>query len=180
VWQLNLIIMKKGKLIILMIGLVVSGLTSVNAQSKKEKIQMLTRRTDSLQRVLAFRNESVILLQVKLAKLEGIKEAHNEEIQRLENKNDSLKELLIARNMTIESQASKIAQLNTDLNGLQAQQKDWASKNEALAAELNSLKPKPVDAGVALKEAKTADVPKEEVKTGNVVSGNKPNPAIKN
>ncbi|MDB5023801.1 MAG: hypothetical protein JWP78_1556 [Mucilaginibacter sp.] len=173
-------IMKRGKLVILMIGLVVSGLTSVHAQSKKEKIEMLTRRTDSLQRLLSFKNESVIALQVKLARLEGIKEAHNEEIQRLEGKSDSLKELLIARNATIESQAAKIAQLNTDLNGLQAQQKDWASKTEALTAELNSLRPKPVDAGITLKEAKAADTPKEEIKTGNVVSGNKPNPPIKN
>ncbi|MDB5153761.1 MAG: hypothetical protein JWR54_2512 [Mucilaginibacter sp.] len=172
--------MKKGKLVILMIGMVVSGLTSVNAQSKKEKIEMLTRKTDSLQRLLSFKNESVIVLQIKLSRLEGIKEAHNEEIQRLENKTDSLKELLIARNMTIESQTSKIAQLNTDLNGLQAQQKDWASKNEALATELNSLKPKPVDVGTVPKETKTADIPKEEAKSGNVVSGIKPNPPIKN
>jgi chromosome segregation ATPase len=172
--------MKRGKLVILMIGMVVCGVTSANAQSKKEIIEMLTRKTDSLQKVLSVKSESLVQLQVKLARLEGTADAHNEEIKRIENKADSLKELLVARNMTIESQASKIAQLNTDINGLQAQQKDWTSKNEALATELNSLKQKPDNAGTTLKDAKPTDTTKGEVKTGNTVTDNKPKPEIKN
>jgi septal ring factor EnvC (AmiA/AmiB activator) len=180
VWQLNTIIMKRGKLVILMIGIVLSGITNAYAQSKKEKIELLTRRADSLEKVLSTKNENLVQLQIKLARFEGATDAHNEVIKRLENKADSLKELLIARNTTIESQASKITQLTTDINGLQAQQKDWTSKNEALALELNSLKPKPADAGIALKEVKPADPPKADAKAANVVSDNKPNPQVKN
>jgi len=172
--------MKRGKLVILMIGMVVCGVTSANAQSKKEKIEMLTRKTDSLQKVLSVKSENLVQLQVKLARLEGTADAHNEEIKRLENKADSLKELLVARNMTIESQASKIAQLNTDINGLQLQQKDLTSKNEALTVELNFLKQKTGDPGIALKDAKPADTAKGEVKSGNAISDNKPKPEIKN
>jgi chromosome segregation ATPase len=180
VWQLNIIIMKRGKLVILLIGIVAFGITSAYAQSKKEKIELLTRKTDSLEKVLSIKNESLVQLQVKLARLEGATDAHNEVIKRLENKADSLKELLIARNTTIESQTAKITQLTTDISGLQAQQKDWTSKNEALAVELNSLKPKPADAGLPPKDTKTADPPKTDAKAVNVVPDNKPNPQVKN
>jgi chromosome segregation ATPase len=166
--------MKTGKLVILMIGMVVSGIVSVNAQSKKERIELLTRKTDSLEKILSVKNESLVQLQVKLARLEGTADAHNEQLKRFENKADSLKEMLIARNITIESQASKITQLSTDVNGLQTQQKEWASKNEALTLELNSLKQKPGDAGVVLKDVKPADPPKEDIKAVN-----KPDTAIK-
>lgn len=167
--------MKTGKLVILMIGMVVSGIVSVNAQSKKERIELLTRKTDSLERVLSVKNESLVQLQVKLARLEGTADAHNEQLKRFENKADSLKAMLIARNVTIESQASKITQLSTDINGLQTQQKEWASKNEALTLELNSLKQKPGDVGIVLKDVKSAEPPKEELKAVT-----KPEPAIKN
>lgn len=173
--------MKKGKLVILMIAMVVSGLAGANAQSKKEKIEMLTRKMDSLEKMLSVKNESLVQLQVKLAKQEGTTDAHNEEIKRLENKTDSLKGMLISRNMTIESQASKITQLNADLSGLQAQQKDCTSKNEALAAELATLKQKPGDTGTTVSDAKPADPSKkEDPKAANPVSGNKPTPIIKN
>ena len=167
--------MKRGKLVILMIGMVVSGIASVNAQSKKERIELLTRKTDSLEKTLSVKNESLVQLQVKLAKMEGTTDAHNEQIKRLENRADSLKEMLIARNITIESQASKITQLSTDVNGLQTQQKEWATKNEALTLELNSLKQKSGDVGVVLKDVKPADPPKEDIKAVN-----KPDTPIKN
>jgi chromosome segregation ATPase len=177
--------MKRGKLVILMIGVVVSGMTSVYAQSKKEKIEMLTRKMDSLEKALSVKNESLVQLQIKLARMEGTTDTHNEEIKRLENKADSLKEALIVRNMTIESQASKITQLNTDISELQAQQKDWTSKNDALTDELNSLKQKPNDAGVttdkdSVKDSKSTEPPKEERKAGSIATSNKPDPAIKN
>ncbi|MDB5032429.1 hypothetical protein, partial [Mucilaginibacter sp.] len=96
--------MKKGKVVILMIGMVVSGIISAGAQSKKEKIEMLTQKTDSLEKTLSLKNESIVQLQIKLARLEGTKDAHNEQIKRFENKADSLKEELIVTNMTIENQ----------------------------------------------------------------------------
>ena len=173
--------MKRGKLVILMIGVVVSGMTSAYAQSKKEKIEMLTRKMDSLEKVLSVKNESLVQLQIKLARMEGTADTHNEEIKRLENKADSLKEALIVRKMTVESQASKITQLNADIGGLQAQQKEWTSKNDALTAELNSLKQKPGDAGVTtVKDSKSTESPKEGEKAGNIATSNKPDPAIKN
>ncbi|WP_426669624.1 hypothetical protein ACPPVU_25835 [Mucilaginibacter sp. McL0603] len=173
--------MKRGKLVILVIGVVISGMTSVYAQSKKERIEILTRKTDSLEKALSVKNESLVQLEIKLAKLEGTTDTHNEEIKRLENKADSLKEALIVRNMTIESQGSKITQLNKDINGLQAQQKEWTSKNDSLTVELNSLKQRPGDAGVTtVKDSKSTESPKEERKAGSVATSNKPDPAIKN
>lgn len=177
--------MKRGKLVVLMICTVMIGLTNAFAQSKKEKIEDLTRKVDSLQKLLSAKNESLVQAQIKLAKLEGTRDTHNEEIQRLENKVDSLKDALITKNMTVESQASKIAQLNSDISGLQARQKEWASKNDTLAAELNSLKQKPAGAPAttvkdSVKEAKSPAAPKEEERAGNTTTGNKQDPIVKN
>ena len=55
------------------------------------------------------------------------------------------------------------------------QQKEWATKNEALTLELNSLKQKSGDVGVVLKDVKPADPPKEDIKAVN-----KPDTGIKN
>ena len=178
--------MKTGKLVILIICMAMIGLTSAFAQSKKEKIEDLTKKVDSLQKSLSVKNESLVQTQIKLAKLEGTRDTHNEEIQRLENKADSLKEALITKNMTVESQASKIAQLNKDRIGFQAQQKEWTSKNDTLVAQLNSLKQKPSDAGATttvkdpVKDTtKPAGPPKVEEKA--VTSPvNKPDPIVKN
>lgn len=177
--------MKRGKLVIVMICMVTFGLTDAFAQSKKEKIEDLTRKVDSLQKSLSAKNESLAQTQIKLAKLEGTKDAHDEEIKRLENKTDSLKDALITRNMTVESQASKIAQLNTDISGLQAQQKQWTSKNDTLTAQLNSLKSKPNDAQAttvkdSVQDPKQTGVRKEEGKTGNLPAANKQDPIVKN
>ena len=178
--------MKTGKLVILIIYMVMIGLTTAFAQSKKEKIEDLTKKVDSLQKSLSAKNESLVQTQIKLAKLEGTRDTHNEEIQRLESKTDSLKEALITRNMTVESQASKIAQLNKDLTELQAQQKEWTSKNDTLVAQLNSLKQKPNDTATTttvkdpVKDTtKPAGTPKVEEKA--VTSpGNKQDPIVKN
>lgn len=179
--------MKTGKLVILMICVVMFGLTNAFAQSKKEKIEILTKKVDSLQKALSAKNENLVQVQLKLAKMEGTRDAHDEEIKRLENKADSLREALITRNMTVESQASKIAQLNKDLSGLQAQQKEWTSKNDTLAAQLSTLKQKPNDATVTttvkdpVKDiTKQTAPPKEEGKARNQPIGNKQDPIVKN
>lgn len=177
--------MKRGKLVAVMICIATFGLTNALAQSKKEKIEALTKKVDSLEKALSVKNESLIQTQIKLAKMEGTRDAHDEEIKRLENKTDSLKDALITRNMTIESQASKIAQLNKDLSGLQAEQKEWASKNDTLTAELNSMKQKPNDAPVgsvkdSVQAPKQAGVLKEEGKTGNSPAVSKQDPIVKN
>lgn len=177
--------MKREKLVIVMICMAMFGFSSTFAQSKKEKIEDLTKKVDSLQKSLFAKNESLVQTQIKLAKLEGTRDTHNEEIQRLENKADSLKEALITKNMTVESQASKIAQLNKDLTGFQAQQKEWTSKNDTLVAQLNSLKQKPNDAvATTVKDpvkdtTKPAGTQKEEEKA--VTSpGSKQDPIVKN
>jgi chromosome segregation ATPase len=186
-WHLNLIDMKRGKLVILMICMVIFGLTNAFAQSKKEKIEGLTKKVDSLEKALSVKNESLVQTQIKLAKLEGTRDTHNEEIKRLEDKADSLKEALITKNMTVESQASKIAQLNADISGLQAQQKEWTSKNDTLTSQLNSLKPKPSDIPATtttikdpVKDVKSPGVLKEEGKAGNTTTGKKQDPIVKN
>src|SRR5579859_5272427 len=172
--------MKRGKLAALIIFMVVFGLTNAFAQSKKEKIEALTKKIDSLQKALSAKNESLVQAQIKLAKMEGTRDAHDEKIKRLENKTDSLKDALITKNMMIESQASKIAQLNKDLSGLQAEQKEWTSKNDTLSAELNSLKQKSSDAKATSVKDSVHDpkqpqpgVQKDEGKAGNPPVGNK-------
>ncbi|HEY8783317.1 MAG TPA: hypothetical protein VIM16_16950 [Mucilaginibacter sp.] len=172
--------MKNGKLVILMIGMAVSGITFVNAQSKRERIEMLTRKTDSLERVLSIKNENFVRLQIKLARLEGAADAYTGWIKQIEARADSLQAVLTAKTVTIESQTSKITQLTAVINGLQTAQKDWESKNEALTTEMNSMKQKPGDTGIAVKETKQVDPPKEEAKTGTVVTGNKPDQPVKN
>lgn len=177
--------MKRGNLVAVMICIATFGLTNAFAQSKKEKIEALTKKVDSLQKVLSAKNESLVQVQIKLAKMEGTRDAHDEEIKRLENKTDSLKDALFTRNMTIESQASKIAQLNKDLSGLQAEQKEWTSKNDTLTAELSSLKQKPNNAQAAsVKDSgqapKQTGVLKEEGKAGNPPAFNKQDPIVKN
>jgi len=183
--------MKRGKLVVLMNCMVMFGLTNAFAQSKKEKIEALTKKVDSLQKVLSAKNESLVQVQLKLAKMEGTRDAHDEEIKRLENKTDSLKDALITRNMTVESQASKIVQLNKDLSSLQAQQKEWTSKNDTLTTQLNSLKQKPGDAPTTtlkdsvkdsnpVKDSKSTGTPKEEGKATNTTIGNKQEPIVKN
>ena len=183
--------MKRGKAVILMICLVMFGLTNAFAQSKKEKIEALTKKVDSLQKVLSAKNESLVQAQIKLAKMEGTRDAHDEEIKRLENKTDSLKDALITRNITVESQASNIAQLNKDLSDLQAQQKEWISKNDTLTAQLNSVKQKPAEAPTTtvkdsvkapnpVKDPKSTGAPKEEGKAVNPPAGNKQDPIVKN
>lgn len=177
--------MKRGKLIAVMICMVMFGLTNAFGQSKKEKIEALTKKVDSLQKILSAKNESLVQVQIKLAKMEGTRDAHNEEIKRLEDKTDSLKDALITRNMTVESQASKIAQLNTQITTLQAQQKEWTSKNDTLTAQLSSQKQKPSDAGAAttkgpVKDPKPTGAPKDEGKAANPPVGNKQDPIVKN
>lgn len=183
--------MKRGKLVVLMISVAMFGSINAFAQSKKEKIEALTKKADSLQKVLSAKNESLVQAQIKLAKMEGTRDAHDEEIKRLENKTDSLKDALIKRNMTIESQASKITQLNKDLSGLQDQQKEWTSKNDTLTAQLNLLKQKPGDAGTTtvkdsakdvnpVKDSKSPEASKEEGKATNTTTGNKQEPIVKN
>jgi len=156
--------MKTRKIALLVIGLAMAAITGVYAQSKKEKIELLTRKVDSLEKALSAKNESVVQLQIKSARLEGVADAHNEEIKRLENKADSLKGALIARNLTVESQASKIAQLNDDSTTLRAQLKEWTARNAALLSELESLKPKQAESTTTAKAAKPADPLKEESK----------------
>lgn len=168
--------MKTRRLAILVIGLAIAGISSVYAQSKKD----LNKKIDSLEKALSAKNESLVQLQIKSARLEGAAEVHNEEIRRLENKNDSLKEAVITGNAIIENQSSKIAQLNGDANTLRAQLKEWTSRNDALLSELEALKAKPGESTTAVKGAKPADPPKEEAKNGNVVSDNKKDPGVKN
>ena len=87
--------------------------------------------------------------------------------------------------MAVESQASKIAQLSKDLSGLQAEQKEWTSKNDTLSAELNSLKPKSNEAQATsvkdpIPDPKQTGVQKQEGKAGNPPVVSKQDPIVKN
>jgi len=152
--------MKIRRLAILVIGLALAGISGALAQSKKE----LNLKIDSLEKQLAAKNESLVQLQIKYARLEGATDVHNEEIKRLETKADTLKAALIARNSTVESQASKIAQLTDDTNTLRAQLKEWTARNAALLSELEALKPKPADPLASGKSVKPGEPLKDELK----------------
>lgn len=156
--------MARVKLFILMIGLTASGIITVKAQSKKERIEILTVETDSLKRTLSAKNDSIHKLEVKLAKFEGAAEAHNEVIKRLESKSDSLKEALAVKSTSVETQTAEITKLNTEIAGLKASEKEWTLQNEALLAELKTYKQN-TEAPAPGKEVKVAETPKAVVKT---------------
>jgi hypothetical protein len=74
---------------------------------------------------------------------------------------------------------------------LQAQQKEWTSKNDTLITQLNSLKQKPDDAPTTIvkdavkdanpvKDSKLPGAPKQEGKATNTATGNKQEPIVKN
>jgi chromosome segregation ATPase len=156
--------MKTGKLIILIIALAASGITAAHAQSRKEKIELLTKKVDSLEKAVSAKSESLQQLQVKLARMEGAADVHTEEIKRLENKSDSLRSALIGKTMAVDAQAAKITELSAQITELQAQGKDLASKNDALTAELKTFKSKPEDTNTTGKDNKLAELPKEAAK----------------
>lgn len=150
---------------IAVIGMVVCGTASLKAQSKKEVIQQLNRKADSLQRVLLIREDNIHQLEVKLARIEGAAEVNNGLIKRTESKADSLAQALMARNATIESQKAEIAKLSEEVTGFKNQEKELSTKNEALMAELKTVKDKTTEvAAVPVKETKTAEAPKEAIK----------------
>jgi chromosome segregation ATPase len=166
--------MKKTRFMVLLGVMAVMGTTVAKGQSKKEKIAALTFQVDSLQDALRAKNESVIRLQIKLAKIEGETDAKDQEVKRLETRDDSLKDALMTRKATIDSQAAKIAQLTSDNATLQAQQKELTSKNDDLNTQLADLKPKPAPATVTAKNAVSTEAVKEEPKAGNAVPPSKP------
>jgi chromosome segregation ATPase len=175
--------MGRGKFMMLMVGLTLGALSDLKAQSKKEIIQLLTRQVDSLQKVLEVKSGALQQLEVKLARLEGAAEVNNGLVNRMENKADSLRDALLTRNAIIETQKAQIAKLTTDVNSYQEQQKDWTTKNEAMAAELKTLKDKTSPAiatttAAAPKENKVAvtEVPKEAAKPAATPPVNKTEP----
>lgn len=133
-------VMKRMRLVLLTISLVATGITGVDAQSKKEMIELLTRKNDSLEKALAAKTESLHQLEVKFAKMEGASGVHQELIKQLQSQSDSLRASLSAKELAIESLDAEKTKLTEEVRNYQALEKEWASKNEGLLAELQSFK----------------------------------------
>lgn len=119
---------------------IAAGMTAVQAQSKKEIIEMLTQKVDSLQKKLNAKNESVHALEIKLAKFEGASEAHNEIIKRLENRQDSLKDSLSAKTTLIGALTSERTKLLADLQSYQVRDQAWVALHDSLQSEIQLLR----------------------------------------
>ncbi|KAA8476117.1 hypothetical protein BDE36_3055 [Arcticibacter tournemirensis] len=147
--------MRAIKLFLIM-GVAVIAMSAASAQSKKQMIEILTLKADSLQKALSAKSESFHQLEIKQARLEGATEAHNEVIKRLESKADSLTALLMSKDTTIQSLTTKISALRNVVDVLKAQEKEWSTQNEVLQTELAAFKQK---GGVPEAIAKDAAVP---------------------
>lgn len=145
--------MKKVRLFIPVIGLILFTATIAHAQSKKEQISFLSRKADSLQKVLAHTSDSLHHLEIKLARLEGAAEAHKEVINRLESRSDSLNKEVTDKSSAIENLTSQLAKLN---ESMQLKEKEWTAKNEELTAELTVFKQKGTPAPL---DVKTQNLP---------------------
>ena len=71
-------------------GLMIFSTITLNAQSRKEIIESLTQRTDSLSRLLKNRNEALKNTEIKLAKMEGAAEVNQVFFKQYQGKTDSL------------------------------------------------------------------------------------------
>ena len=131
--------MKTYKLFVLILGLMVFT-TTLNAQSRKEVIESLTRQADSLNKLLQDKSDSLRKVEIKLAKMEGAAEANQVFFNQYQNKTDSLSKSLAAKDSLINNLNSQVTKLKASIYEFEESKKEMASKNETLQAELNTYK----------------------------------------
>ncbi|WP_207425166.1 hypothetical protein [Pedobacter sp. SYSU D00535] len=157
--------MKKGQLLV--VGAALAGLCVTNAvaQTKKQMIETLTARADSLERMLATRTKAFHECEVKFAKLEGVSETREAAAKKAESKADSLLGLLNTKETIIADLNKQLTDLNTEADSLRTEAKTLADQNQSLTSKLAGLNQTEEKAPAA--ESKRQTIPavkKEELK----------------
>ncbi len=161
--------MKTYQLIALISGLIVFNLPSLNAQSRKEIIESLTQKTDSLNKLLRDKNETIKKTEIQLARLEGAAEANQLFFKQYENRTDSLSRSLSKKDSLINNLNSELTKLKAAFYESEESRKEISTRNDTLQAELAVYKQNATPAAVVKKEAKaniepTNTVAKEKLK----------------
>src|SRR5690349_21363943 len=132
--------MKTFQFLMLVTVLIVIDLNNIYAQTRKEVIESLTAQSDSLNKLLKSKTESLHKLELTLAKLEGASEANKSMFQLYNSRTDSLSKSLTKKDSLINHLKDQLTQLKTSLDKLKESQTEMTSKNEALQAELDTYK----------------------------------------
>lgn len=140
-------------------GLMIFNITTLNAQSRKEMIESLMHKTDSLNRLLKDKNEALKKAEIKLAKMEGAAEAKQVFFNQYQGKTDSLSKSLSEKDSIINNLNTELTQLKASIYELQESKKEIISKNEQLQAELNTHKQNTVPVSTLKKETKAVELP---------------------
>ena len=138
-------------------GFLIFGITSLNAQSRKEMIELLIHKTDSLNQLLKDKNEALKKAEIKLAKMEGAAEAKQVFSNQYQGKTDSLSKSLSEKDSIINNLNTELTQLKASIYELQESKKDIIGKNEQLQAELNTYKQNAVPVPTVKKETKVME-----------------------
>ena len=165
--------MKNFKLVVAAFGIAAISASGVHAQNRKEIIQTLTRKTDSLEKALLGKTETIHKLEVQLAKLEGSTETQEQATRRAEIKADSLIATLLSKNTLIDNLNGQVSKLSKELDSLQSNREALTTEKEALQAELANFRQKKENEPVSHKENSPADRPKENETVPAIQTGNK-------
>lgn len=161
--------MKTYKFFMLISGLMLFNITILNAQtqSRKEIIELLTEKVNSLTRLLKDKDETLKKVEIKLAKMEGAAEANQLFFKQYENKTDSLSKSISNKDSLIINLKNELTKLKASFYELEESKKEISSKNETLQLELNTYKQNAAPAKVNAEPANTVardTVAKEKVK----------------
>lgn len=161
--------MKTFRFFMLISGIMAFNITVLNAQtqSRKEIIESLTEKVNSLTRLLKDKDESLKKVEIQLAKMEGAAEANQFFFKQYENKTDSLSKSISNKDSLINNLNNQLTKLKASFFELEENKKEISSKNEILQAELNTYKQNNAPAQPVKKEATVEPantVAKEKIK----------------
>jgi chromosome segregation ATPase len=161
--------MKTYEFFLLVSGLILFNLTTLNAQSRKEIIESLTNKSDSLNKLLKDKNEALQKAEIQLARMEGAAEANRLFFKQYENRTDSLSKALSNKDSLINNLNSELTKLKAAFYESEKSRKQLSSENDTLKAELNTYKQNIPPVSPAKKEAKSDAEP-----ANNTVAKEKP------
>jgi chromosome segregation ATPase len=144
--------MKTYKFFLLVFGLIMLNLTTLNAQSRK--VESLTHKADSLSKLLKDKNDALQKAEIKLARMEGAAEANQLFFKQYENKTDSLSKALSNKDSLISNLKNQLTKLKAAFYESEESRKQMSSKNDTLQAELNTYKQSITPVAPVKKEAK--------------------------
>ncbi len=155
--------MKTYKFFLLVSGLILFNLTTLNAQSRKEIIESLTNKSDSLNKLLKDKSEALQKAEIQLARMEGAAEANRLFFKQYENRTDSLSKALSNKDSLINNLNSELTKLKAAFYESEESRKQLSSENDTLKVELNTYKQNIPPAPPAKKEAKSDAEPTNTV-----------------